>query len=541
MAQRIATRSKLSCQLLEAASAFSASPAVEIDQRGYSYEQLWAAAGGIARRLVEHGAAGDRCAVLGRRSFSAYAAFVACLLAEHIYLPLSPRDPAARHGAMLGRGRVEALVTDRASLAYAAMAAKGHGGLRLFMAPDVRRGELAALDLPSGTCVLGAEDLIPTLEFPKPTYVDPEGEAAYLIFTSGSTGTPKGVLVPASAVNSYLSSIGPILGISPEDRVSQVFDPGFDLSLHDMLTCWRAGACLTPIPSARQFRPGDAIRDLGMSVWFSVPSAIAVMAGLGQLRPENLAGLRLSLFCGEALAMRDAEMWRRANPAGRILNLYGPTEATIATSVHEVTSDDLDHTTAPIGRPLGGVSYFLIDPERRVRTGGSEGELAIAGDQLAIGYWDDPNLTEARFRSNFQSMKTRIYLTGDRVRRLQPDNYSFLGRLDTEIKIGGYRLNLLEAEAAIIAASGAQACIVVASPNRAGALTHLTAFVVGGELDDLAIRERLRETQPSYMAPDRILHLSELPLLSNGKVDRRALAEMSERENVLAIESCAGE
>jgi acyl-coenzyme A synthetase/AMP-(fatty) acid ligase len=326
--------------------------------------------------------------------------------------------------------------------------------------------------------------------------------------------------------------MAPLLGLTPKDQVTQVFDPGFDLSLHDMIMCWDAGACLTPLPAALQFRPGEAVRALGINVWFSVPSTISVMAGLGQLKPELLGGLRLSLFCGEALNMRDVALWSAAVQGGRILNLYGPTEATIAASAHEVTERDKIHLTAPIGQPLPHIDYVLLDPESGEISEQVEGELGIAGSQLAIGYWDDPELTAKRFPVLRDATGTRrVYRTGDRVTRIDGAGYLYLGRLDNEIKIAGaYRLNLLEVESAVVAASGARSCAVVVSEGRSRARSKLTAFVVDAKVSDQEIREFLRQNYPIYMIPETIRRTPALPVLPNGKVDRRALTRLADAE-----------
>jgi amino acid adenylation domain-containing protein len=522
-------RSKLVENLLSAASLHAARPAVRTGDVAHSYEQLVGFAGGLAHRLTQSGAPGDRCAVLGRRSLAAYGGFLACLLAERVYLPLSPHDPARRMADTLKRGRCGTLIADRASLAQAAPLARAHPGLRLLILPDVRRGAVGDLDLDASVAVICADDLDATLAPPPATLSAPDAEGAYLIFTSGSTGTPKGVLVPARAAQSYVEAMRPVLALEPQDRVSQVFDPGFDLSVHDMLMAWDAGAQLCPLPEAQRFRPGEAVRDLNLTVWFSVPSTISVMGGLGQLKPDLLGGLRTSLFCGEALRMSDVDLWRAAAPASRLLNLYGPTEATIAASAHEVVAADAPCPTAPIGRPLPGLAYVLLDPDSDDLASGAEGELGIGGPQLALGYWDDPDLTEQRFPTlSTPQGAQRIYRTGDRVRRLDDGDYLYLGRLDNEIKIAGaYRLNLLEVENAVAAAAGARACAVVVSDGRSRARSTLTAFLVDAVQSDHAVRESLRQSHPTYMIPEAFRRLAVLPALPNGKVDRHALLRMA--------------
>ncbi len=524
-------RSELVERLLSVAQQHGGRPAVVTGEATHSYEELYACAGTLAGRLTGIGDPGDRCAVLGRRSFVAYAAFVGCLLAERVYLPLSPHDPPQRMATTLQRGRCRTLIADRASIATAVAVATASNDLRHLIVPDLTRGEISGLGTPPGVSIICADDLL-SAGLPAATRTQPEAAGAYLIFTSGSTGTPKGVLVPFGAVASYLAAMRPLLAVGADDRVSQVFDAGFDLSVHDMVLTWDAGAALCPLPETSRFRPGEAIRDLGLSVWFSVPSTISVMAGLGQLRPDLLRGLRTSLFCGEALRTVDIAGWRAAAPQSRLLNLYGPTEATIAASAHVVSASDIGHATVPIGDALPGVRYVLLEPDhdRWVEpTVGNEGELGIVGQQLAIGYWDDPALTEHRFPTLATSDgRERVYRTGDRVRRLADGGYLYLGRLDNEIKIAGaYRLNLLEIEEAVANAAQALACAVVVTDGRSQARSRLTAFLVDTPCSDRTIRERLRQSHPAYMIPEGFRRLPFLPTLANGKVDRRALSSLA--------------
>jgi amino acid adenylation domain-containing protein len=509
----------------DTAERFHDRPAIEVDGGQVSYAELLDRAKAVAGQLVLLGKRGDRCAVLSQRSVSGYAAFLGCQLAGFTYVPLSAADPPARHAMTMGRIDCGLLIVDEqsAKMAPAITGACATGGLVL--AP-------AAVDCGVIDTRWRSVELPLHSNFSDDPAATPD-DPAYVIFTSGSTGVPKGVVVSNRSVLHYTDAIGSVFRLQPDDRATQLFDPGFDLAMHDMLVTWFAGACLVPFGQQSSFRAGQAIRDLAITSWFSVPSSIGALAKLGQVRPDYLSGLRTSLFCGEALTGRDAAMWQAATPGGKILNLYGPTEATIAVSTYRFRPEDADAAIVPIGRPLPGSAFCLIDPETgNPVADGHEGELGIEGAQLANGYWQDQDLTERRFRTFVDDGSgRRVYLTGDRAKCID-GVWKFLGRLDSEIKIGGgYRVNLLEVEA-LVADAAQAAAVVVAVPHATTGALKLEAFVQTNPRPVAELRSILREHAPGHMIPQAFHWVEHFPRLSNDKVDRRALVSqiLADRE-----------
>ncbi len=350
---------------------------------------------------------------------------------------------------------------------------------------------------------------------------------AYLMFTSGSTGVPKGVAVSHANVRALISRLAARYRLTSADRLSQMFDLTFDLSVFDQFMAWEAGACLVCPSRADVVNPARFIREHELTVWFSVPSVAMFMRRLGSLAPGSFPSLRWSLFCGEPLPLELAEAWSAAAPGSTLENLYGPTEVTVACTVYrwrgEESRPHCIHGIVPIGEPFAGLDVMLADPALHEVPVGEPGELLMAGDQVTLGYWNDTERTAAAFVTPPATPVT-YYRTGDLVTRRTPDApLSYLGRLDHQVKILGHRVELLEIEAALRAATGRDSVAAVAWPRTGSGAAGVVAFIAGGGVDAAGVRTVLASRLPPYMVPRQIREMPALPLNSNGKIDRRAL------------------
>jgi amino acid adenylation domain-containing protein len=356
------------------------------------------------------------------------------------------------------------------------------------------------------------------------------------MFTSGSTGTPKGVPIPQSNAEAYVDHLVSCFQFTATDVFSQTFDLSFDLSVHDLFVCWRAGGCLAVVPEVSLLSPAKWARTNGVTVWFSVPSMAMVMADLGTLKPDALANLRISFFCGEALPASVVERWRAAAPHSAIVNLYGPTEATIA-----IASYAWNPATSPAHCRNGVVPIGAIFPTQRGRvadeTGRAlakehEGELWLAGSQVAAGYLDAPERTRERFvAGTAQDGVSQWYRTGDRVVEDADGVLHYLGRFDDQIKIRGHRFELLEIEHVLRRAAGAASVACVGWPSREGHAEGVVGFVAAPGGDVAAILTQCRAELPDYAVPKRLVFIGELPLNANGKVSRAGLIARLNREH----------
>ena len=503
-----------------------AKPALWVNEEHLSYTQLAELASGIAASLQDDSTQGSQfTGILAHRSLPAYAGILGVLLAGKGYVPLNPKFPAKRCAAMIERSGLESVVLDVDQL-------------------DVFGPVLDAVTSPLCVVVLGQQDTgalearFPNHRFVESTPLPIEeqrltasggpAEIAYLLFTSGSTGEPKGVPIQHSAVCHYVDNIISLYGPSPDDRFSQTFDLTFDLSVHDLFVAWGSGACLYILPERYVMAPAKFIRDHELTFWFSVPSTVAFMARFRMLRPDFFPSLKCSLFCGEALPVGSAARWQEAAPNSRIDNLYGPTEATIAFTTYRyeagISESLAENGIMPIGDAMPGLYTAILDNAGSLVKDGVIGELALGGPQLSPGYWRDPEKTAERFLLNPNGHSPqRWYRTGDRARRDGQRGLVFLGRMDSQIKILGHRVEIGEIEHAVREASGSEDVCVIAWPLTSEGAGGVVAFIAGYEQATDALIERCRDVLPEYMVPKEIHTPERLPLNANGKVDRKAL------------------
>jgi amino acid adenylation domain-containing protein len=511
---------------LQARAKFPDRAAIDVGGQQVTYDELANVAMRVAATIQTETSGGvPLTAVFVYRSATAYAAVLGALMAGHGYVPLNPTFPVERTRLMLGKSMCRSVIVDKGSEAQLDALLPGIATSLLVVCPD--RSDVAELaaKFPAHR-IVGAKDLL-SAERWRPTNVD-SNSMAYLLFTSGSTGQPKGVMVSHRNVLNYLDSVVPRYGINEEDRCSQTFDMTFDLSVHDMFVTWEKGACLCCPTYKALIKPGAFIVDAALTVWFSVPSIAVFMKKLGMLKPGMYPALRLSLFCGEALPMEVAKSWSAAAPNSVVENIYGPTELTIACTAYrwdDVRSpSECEHGVVPIGQPFAGLEARVTDEELREVEPGSDGELLMGGSQLSLGYWQDPAKTAVAFVTPPETDKV-FYRTGDRVRRpVGRGPLIYLGRMDYQIKVMGHRVELGEIEAVIREESGVDGVVALGWPISTSGASAIEAFLqTNDDLDATLLQQRLAARLPAYMVPRRLHILSELPLNSNGKYDRKAL------------------
>jgi amino acid adenylation domain-containing protein len=348
-----------------------------------------------------------------------------------------------------------------------------------------------------------------------------QGGLAYLFFTSGSTGRPKGVPINHANVLAYLCGIRSFCTFAPGDRVMQLFDLSFDLSVHDLLLTWMAGACLYSIPENSVLLSTRIVQEFEITHWLSVPSTAGWLKQAKQLRPGTLPSLRHSFFCGEALPGSVAQAWSEAAPNSAVYNIYGPTEATIAISWYRFQQSAELPAVVPLGFPLPGQALGLFTPEGTRADG--MGEICLSGSQVMSGYWENRHLTEERF---FEAENARWYRTGD-LGRFDPEHgFLYAGRADHQVKIRGYRVELQEIEHVVRELAQADLVAVLPWSQEVGAMpTGCIAFVQGlGRSQEIIITEA-RQRLPEYMVPLAVVSIEDMPVNINGKVDYKVLAQ----------------
>jgi amino acid adenylation domain-containing protein len=510
--------------------------ALEVAGQSFTYADLEARAAALASALLRaEGAAGGEAqpvvAFLGYRSLGAYVSVLGVLAAGKGYVPLNPNFPLARTRTMLALSRCATLVASpEAAEVLHGVLADAPRPLTVICLEGLDAGTLRAA-YPRhrfATPCDGDSAAAPTrIDRDAVARVSPDG-TAYLLFTSGSTGVPKGVPVSHGNAASYVSYVVPRYGFAPTDRFSQAFDMTFDLSVHDMFVCWASGAALVSVPHAAVMAPAKLIRDARLTVWFSVPSVIMFMQRLRTLRPASLPDLRISLFCGEPLLERWADAWQQAAPNSIVENVYGPTEATIAISHYRWDPvrerNRCANGVVPIGTIFATQTGMIVGADGAAATRGQPGELWLSGSQVTRGYLDNPEKTAQQFVSRASDPRV-WYRTGDMVVEDEDGVMQYLGRVDNQVQVNGYRVELQEIDEVLRHASGNDSAMAVAWPLEAGRADSVYAFLCAPPATDTAaIIRQCESVLPGYMVPKAIFLIGDMPLNANGKIDRAALA-----------------
>ncbi len=503
-----------------------ARPALELGELSLSYEQLWNYAGRITACLNETVSPTEKVvAVLANRSVGAYGGILGVLGSGRGYVPLNPKFPLERTLVMLKASGCKTLVVGQECAAtLEALLPRLDKSLTLII-PDAGWEPDGSL---TSSRVISARQLSKIAD-PREPVVD-GSDTAYLLFTSGSTGVPKGVAVSQSNAVAYMEYAAKRFGMHGGDRCSQNFDLTFDLSVHDLFTCWDAGATLCPY-AEQTLSPATLIEEKELTCWFSVPSVAMFASKLGVLEPGAFPTLRWSLFCGEALSSTLATAWQAAANHSILENLYGPTEATIAITYYrwdEATSPkECVLGLVPIGWPFDGQQVCAVDESLTPVPIGESGELCLGGSQVTRGYLNDPEKTAKSFVRLKDGGNQIWYRTGDLVRQDQRGCLFYLGRRDFQVKVNGYRVELQEIDLVLREAARTELAVAIPWPLSDGSASGIVGVVSGSDPAlDRQIIAACGERLPRYMVPSRIYHFPQIPLNVNGKIDRGKITEM---------------
>lgn len=511
----------------ERAEVHRSRPAVCVGSDTYSYAALAAAAGQLSACLRRTAAAGPGVCILAtRRSVTGFSAVLGALGAGLTYVPIDPAAPRGRAMAIAAATRPVAVVADYAGFRVAEMIARSSSRPLTIVLPEHHESRaLRSALAPHHVCV--STDLQQWPPRFEPAIEDP-ASLAYILFTSGTTGEPKGVPIRRESVMRYIDSMASLYPLSPNDRCTQLFELGFDLSVHDMFVTWQAGACLYVPHNGRPLYAADLVERHKLTVWFSVPSVLSELARSRKLAAGALRSLRLAIFCGERLPIHLANAMRAAAPDAVLVNAYGPTEATIAFTHFPWDGADLSHLSQdlPIGNPLPEQRVFLLDASRQVVPTGSVGEVYLAGSQVTAGYWENEAETAARFHdvSPKGAAQERAYATGDLAIEVKGVGLVFRGRINEQVKLKGVRLELGGIEAAVRRAAPGQNAAALVWPSDYP--TRLIVYVERGGTSAAEILKNCHEHMSAQERPHEIIEVERLPLTSNGKLDRQALAAM---------------
>lgn len=473
--------------------------ALFVQQQHYSYADLETRCSQIAQTLPQSNP--TVVGLLAHRSIAAFAGVLGILKSGNAYVPLNPNFPHDRLTAIVQAAGLQFIVYGQECIEI--------------------KEQLKHI-LPATITWISAEQAFDNQVAPSQANAA-HSNLAYLLFTSGSTGLPKGVPIKHSSVHAYVSTLVNTYKPQSTDRFSQSFDLSFDLSVHDMFVCWSVGACLYCIPEKAVFAPAKFIREHEITWWFSVPSVIRFLDQFRMLKAGNFPSLTMSMFCGEALPLSLAVKWQQAANNSQVVNIYGPTEATIGISAYNLprSENDIKHRNGvvSIGKIFSGQKYHIVSPYPESEAG----ELCLGGSQLTDGYWYNPEKTAECF---FTDDQDRWYKTGDAVVMDKEGDIYYIGRLDFQAKINGYRVELEEINHTINQGFGLSA-YSVAWPVHEGIAASIYTFVSGAASPNLeAMKKELQQKLPEYMQPKEIIFVESFPLNANGKINKEALIKL---------------
>lgn len=492
-----------------------------------TYKALRSRSDAIARTLREKVAHGAVVGYWGERDLDWATAVVAILKAGSTYLPLDPSLPVSRTSFMIEQSRCALIIgPDQPE------------PLSLFQATSKAATKFVTIE--AALCEGETSSVVPSAS---------EDGLAYILFTSGSTGQPKGAMIERAALNNHLVAKIDALTLTRTDCVAQTASHCFDISLWQLLAGLCVGGCIAIIDDATLKSPVSllqAIQQYGVTVVQFVPSMLAVFVEYLQslaAAERALDGLRRISTVGEPLTPGLARAWLALYPPVPILNHYGPTECADGVTHHLLSvAPALADTYVPIGKAISNLEVYIADGPRLCNMG-EVGEICVSGIGVAAGYVNDDDRTKDAFGpnpfSNDPSFQ-RLYRTGDLGRVRSDGLFECLGRRDRQVKIRGHRIELGEIEARLSAHQLVRGAAVVASVCAGVKLTarditraegetgsrRLTAYVSAPpEVGEGELQTFLAEALPTYMLPERIIHVDSIPLTSNGKVDFGALPD----------------
>jgi D-alanine--poly(phosphoribitol) ligase subunit 1 len=496
------------------AAATPRAPAVWCDGESLDYADLNRFANRLARWLIAKGISRGQVVCLELpKIVEAYALALACIKTGAPYVFMDAAGPTDRAAAVLRRCRPALVVSTR----------EGDGPREVLASPESRK------------------QLRRQVEGFKPANLNDTAaisgaDPAYVMFTSGSTGEPKGAVIAHQGVLSLAGWARDFLRIVPADRLTNVNPLYFDNSVFDLYASLLNGASLVGLDAQRRRQPSELVRQItehGCTLLFAVPTLFMYLDTMRLLTAPLLPRVRLFMFGGEGFPLARLQRFRAEFGAEvRLVNVYGPTETSCICTGLDIDDAVLTECERngeglpPLGHLNPNFSYRVLDDQLQAVHPGEAGELWLGGPCVGLGYLNNPEETERRFRQDplVSGYRSILYRTGDLVKETPGTGVlRFRGRIDNQVKLRGYRVELEEIDHVLAALPGI-ARVASVMVRDANGLDKLFAAYSGDEWQETALADSCRAKLPVYMIPSGFVHMDAIPVNANGKADRRAIA-----------------
>lgn len=484
----------------------------------YTYNQLAELSCKIADTILYIKYIKQPVIIMGSKSFYTHAAICGTIIAGSYYIPLNEIFPLERNMNIIKLSNAKILLLDYTDFAHYDDILNNIHNYNI-ICPEEHYEYLSSK--------FTNHNFYTPKDYNNKLLDAEKDDAVYMLYTSGSTGVPKGIKISNLNISSYIQAFIKRNSITNQDKLMQMNDLTFDLSIHSIFLSFICGACLYIPDSNNKINPNKFIISHKITHILMVPSTLAIMKKLRLLKSNVFQSVKYIGFCGETLPFDNAILIAEAAPNAKLENIYGPTEATIACTYFEFTKNTKELPeyagSMPIGKAYDGMEVFLIDENLNIVNTGI-GQIVLSGRQLAKGYVNNETQTKEKF---IKINNKDCYLTGDLGRWVNGE-LVFLGRNDAQVQIRGYRVEIYEIENAISKIENIVSNAVIPTPVNSITYENLTAFITvkDDNIDTYQIKSILSQTLPDYMVPNKYIILDNMPLNSNGKIDRNQLKNM---------------
>ncbi len=466
-----------------------------IQEKFYTYNHLGRLITSYLQQLEEKGV----YAVSAHEDIETYASILAIWFSGNTALPISPRNPASRNAAIINQ-------------------------VPLVKAFDSQI-EKQKVPYPPSIHVINTKNILPSHQVGIPVPAIAPDDTQYILFTSGSTGQPKGVRISYKNLSNFINSFITIgFELEASDRALQIYDLGFDASIHCYVLGLCSGACVYTVPQTG-IKYLDAYKVLSNhDITFAKMPPSTVHFLKPYFTKIKLPHLKHCLFGGEALSEKLAMEWRPCVPNANLYNVYGPTEVTINCTLYRIPREKKLKThqgTVSIGKPFGGSHALIVDGQNKKLPVGNTGELCFTGNQVSNGYWKNPGQDKKAFITGPKGK--RYYKTGDMAFMDDDKDIFFMGRVDDQFQVQGFRVEMGEIEKHVRDFTGKT--LVVAMGWRLEDSSQIIVFIEKFSGNQENLKKYLEEKLPKYMLPGKILNVENFPLNVSGKVNRKKILD----------------